>query len=101
MKRQKIKEETRELPMWMRRGTVEVKGKVYYDESSQSWSIVRLKREIMQQMPRLKERRARFSYKMINHFTYEELIEFIQEMKKEEKPLPMLMFFYEVKKDYL
>lgn len=85
----------KEIALWLRKGIVEVKGKVYYDEGAQSWSLIRLRKELIQQLPKLKEKRSRFSYKMVHYFTYEELLKAIMEMKQKGEPLPVLLYFCE------
>ena len=66
-------------------------GKLMYSESDQAWNTIRLRKEVLQRFPQLKEKRESFRYKMNIYHNYEDLIEEIQEMKKSSTVVPILM----------
>jgi len=74
------------------RNVLDIKGKIAYGDSSRSWSNIRLKKEIVNEFPALKEKRANFSYQMLFYMTYDELEKAIRKMKRQKMPLPLLMF---------
>jgi len=84
--------------LWLKKGLLETNGSLYYDETLQAWGIIRLRKEIIQELPKLKDKRSRFLYKMMHYFTHDELLDKIIELKKKKEPLPVLLFFYENKK---
>lgn len=76
--------------------TLEISGKLSYKESNQCWNTIRLKKEILNEFPMLKEKRASFSYRMLLHRDYEELEKLIRKMKREKQPLPILVWLLRV-----
>ena len=74
---------------------IEIKGKISYKESSQAWSIIRLKKQLINEFPELKEKRSKFSYEL-NRFTcIEEFNKFMNKLKTSKKNnLPMLLWIY-------
>ena len=73
--------------------TMEVRGRLSYDEYNRAWSRVRLKKSIIEEYRELKERRASFSYKAVLYPNYRDLEKAIKGMKKEDMPLPIFLFF--------
>ena len=39
-------------------------GRVHYNESAQAWNIIRLKKQILDKFPQLKDKQGSFYYKM-------------------------------------
>lgn len=74
------------------RNILDIKGKIAYGDSSQSWSNIRLKKEIVNEFPALKEKRANFSYNLIFYRSYNELEKAIKKMRRQKVPLPLLLF---------
>jgi len=74
------------------RRVIDIKGKIAYGDSSQSWSNIRLKKEIIDEFPVLKEKRAKFSYNMLFYRDYNELEKALRRMRRQKMPLPLLMF---------
>lgn len=74
------------------RNTLDIKGKITYGDSSRSWSSIRLKKEIVDEFPVLREKTAKFSYQILFYRSYEELEKAIRKMKREKLPLPILLF---------
>jgi hypothetical protein len=71
---------------------LKLNGSLYYSIQSSSWDTIKLKKEIMREMPSLKEKSARFNYNMIFYRTYEELEKAIRKMKRDKEALPILMW---------
>ena len=72
---------------------IDINGKLAYAEGFQSWNILRLKKEIVDEFPQLKEKRSNFSYKMIFCRDHEELLTHIKKLKS-DSVMPMLMWMY-------
>lgn len=72
--------------------TIRVEGKISYEISRQSWDMIRLKKEIINEFPELREKRSRFSYQLIFYRDYKGLEKAIRKMKREGAPLPMFLF---------
>ena len=75
------------------RTVIDIEGKLIYNEGFQAWNTIRLKKEIFNDFPQLKEKRSKFSYNMKYFRTYEELLKTIKDLKK-ENVMPILMFLY-------
>ena len=73
---------------------LESEGKIAYKETSRAWSLINIRKEMIQEFPQLRERRSAFSYKMTLFGSYELLEKEIRKMKKKNIPLPLLLFFY-------
>ena len=76
------------------RKIINVKGKIHYNESKQAWSNIKLKRELINEFPQLKEKRASFSYELMFGRTVEDLDKALKELAKKGEVVPMLMFLY-------
>lgn len=76
------------------------KGKVLYSQGDRAWSLVRLKKDILDKFPQLREKRIKFSYEMVIHKTYNDLEKAIKDLKKNEEAIPILLFLYKEKQDF-
>ena len=76
------------------RKIINVKGKIHYNESKQAWSNIKLKRELINEFPQLKEKRANFSYELMFCRTAEDFNKVIKELAENEEVMPMLMLLY-------
>jgi len=77
------------------RKELEIFGKISYKESLGLWSIIRLKKEIINEFPQLKEKRSRFGYKMNYYRDIAQLENVVKELKKnKDQPMPVLMWLY-------
>lgn len=81
------------------RKIVESEGKLYYDERAQAWSVLRLKSQLSKEFYQLKEKRSKFAYKLTYYQEFEDLEKALKQMKKDGESLPVLLFFYKVKKE--
>lgn len=77
---------------------VEFSGKLIYNEGAQAWNTLRLKKELMQKFPYLKEKQGNFSYKMLFANSFEELQDKIEELKKKGQTIPILFFLMKKRK---
>jgi len=75
-----------------RRDKIIIKGKISYQESTHAWSLLNLRKNIIEQYPQLRERRSKFGYKMIFFHEQEELEKTIKEIKKNQEPIPILVW---------
>ena len=72
---------------------IDIDGKLAYAEGFQSWNLIRLKKEIVDEFPQLKEKRSNFSYKLIFCRNHEELLNHIKKLREEEV-MPLLLWMY-------
>lgn len=73
--------------------TINLTGKMFYREAIQAWNTLRIRKEILDEFPALKEKRSAFSYQMIFYRDYADLEKAIRKMKKDKLPTPLLLFF--------
>ncbi len=99
MKKPQIKKQPREQPLAVKMEIINTEGTLSYCESVGAWNLVRLKGELLNKLPKLKEKRANIRYKVLYHGSYSDLINAVQDMQEKGMPRPMLLFFYEVKED--
>ena len=72
------------------RKKVASEGCVGYSEGFQAWNVIHLKKDIINEFPELKEKRSKFSYKLVY---CREIKEALKELKKAEV-MPMFLFLY-------
>ena len=76
------------------RDTLKVSGDLFYSEGSQSWNIIRLKKEILHEFPQLKEKRGgNFGYNITIFRTFDDLDKAVKGFEKREEVVPMLLVF--------
>jgi hypothetical protein len=75
------------------RTKIDSEGKVAYSESFQAWNTIRLKKELFEEFPQLKEKRSKFSYQLIFCRSHEELLNKIKGLKQ-DSIMPLLMWLY-------
>ncbi len=73
--------------------TLEIKGRISYNEGAQAWNTIRFKKDLLQEFPQLKEKRSAFSYNMALFRSYKMLIKRFKEMQQKDEPLSILLFF--------
>lgn len=76
------------------RKIINVKGKMLYNESKQAWCNIKLKRELINEFPQLREKRSNFSYEMMFCRTADELKEILKKMEGDEEAMPIMMFLW-------
>jgi len=84
----------------MPRSVIDSKGSMYYDDKSRAWGIIRLRSELLNEFPQLKERTSKFSYQIEYYRTLEEFEKLIKKLKKEKAEfLPVLMWMFKEKEE--
>lgn len=78
---------------------VEIKGKLFYHEGSHSWTLLRLKQQVLTKFPHLKEKIGNFVYLMKLHESYDELKKEIDNLEKDAIAIPIIMFLGKEKGD--
>lgn len=74
--------------------------KIVYSESAQAWNVIKLKKELFDEFPELKEKRSSFSYSLKFFRDEAELEKAYQKFKKsKDKIMPMVLFLYKDLKD--
>ena len=77
------------------RKTINSEGKVHYSESNQAWNILKLKKEMFEEFPQLKEKRSAFSYQLIYPRDIKELEQTIKKILNENsETIPLLLWLY-------
>ena len=79
------------------RNKLEIKGKLSYLESTHSWSLMNLRKAVIEEFPQLKERVSAFGYKMVLYHKHDELEKFIRKLKREGEALPILVWLVKEK----
>ena len=72
---------------------IDIEGKITYAENFQSWNTLRLKREIIEEFPALKEKRSSFSYRLMFCRSHRELMDMIKGLKG-ESVMPLILWMY-------
>lgn len=72
--------------------TLITQGNLFYRESLRAWNTLRLNKTLIHEFPMLRERRAKFGYKIVLYRNFKELNKSIHKMEKDEEALPMLLF---------
>lgn len=83
-----------------RREPLVIDGHLSYNESNQSWNSIKIKKELLNEFPDLKQKQGVFKYKMILHKNPKEIEKFIKEIII-NGAYPILLFFEKVKQEYL
>lgn len=78
---------------------INVKGKLFYHESAQSHSVIKLTKEVLYNYPQLKEKMSSFSYNMFLPRSNKEVEELMKSFEKEINAVPILLFFERNNKD--
>ena len=83
--------------LYPKKEVVRARGILSYDEGQQSWSIIRLKKEIKSEFPQLKEKSRKFGYMMNFYKSFKDLKKDIKELEKKGNIVPMLLMLGEEK----
>ena len=75
-------------------GILSIEGRISYGESSHSWNTIRFTKEIVDEFPVLRDRKAKVSYKLEQLRTIENLNKRVKEIEKENKGVPLLLYIY-------
>ena len=78
---------------------INIKGRVLYNDNHHTWNTIRFKKEIVNEFPQLKERRANFSYKMVFYENYDDFEKEFRRLRRNKEPLPILLFLCREKQE--
>lgn len=83
--------------IWLRPWNIlNIEGNLAYSDTFHAWNILRFKKEILTEFPQLREKKSQLFYALSFVKTYEDLITYLNKLKKENKPLPLLLWFYKI-----
>ncbi len=69
------------------------KGNLYYNPGARAWSVLKLKKDIINTFPKLTQRREKCGYKMVYSHDHAELLSKIQKIVDQRGNIPILLFF--------
>jgi len=73
------------------RTKINSEGKIAYSESFQAWNTLKLKKELFSEFPQLKEKRSKFSYRLVYHRNPKDLEKEVKGMVRNgQKVMPLL-----------
>ena len=83
------------------RDVLEVKGKLSYNEGDRAFTNLKIKKEVLQEFPHLKEKGEGFDfiYLMRLHRSFKELKKEIDRMEKESQAPPIVLFLGKERKE--
>ncbi|MFH1972471.1 MAG: hypothetical protein ABIJ18_03280 [archaeon] len=76
-----------------RSGEKTIQGRLSYSESSQGWSILRLKKEVLNEFKTLKEKRNPSGYKLVLFDNYEQAESHLKKIKETCMEPPVFLVF--------
>jgi len=77
------------------RTKIDVEGKIAYSESSQAWNILKFKKDLLSEFPQLKEKRSKFSYRLVYHRDSKDFEKATKKLVKEGKGvMPLMLWLY-------
>ena len=79
------------------RTKIDSEGKVYYNESFQAWNTLKLKKELFSEFPQLKEKRSKFSYRLVYYRDSENFLEEVEKLVKSGEAVPLLVWLFKEK----
>ncbi len=69
------------------------RGNLYYNPGSRAWSILKLKKDIINTFPKLTKRREKCGYQMVYPHNHTEMVSIVQDIAKKKGNIPVLLFF--------
>lgn len=74
---------------------LETQGRVSYHEKSQSWSMIRLHKVILDKFPQLRNKSSIITFKIEFCGSYDSLIRKVVELKEKDGGIPLLLYLYQ------
>lgn len=74
---------------------VEVEGQLSYQESSRTWSLLRLQQRIVEAFPMLRDKSAAVHYKGVLCQTKEKMEQILDMVKDGKVPIPLMVFLFQ------
>lgn len=81
------------------RDVLRIKGKLSYSEGDQAWTNLRLKKEILQKFPHLRDKRSSFMYVMKIYDSHKELRKELEQLEKESGAIPIMFMIGKEKQE--
>lgn len=72
------------------RDVLKITGKLSYSEGDQAWTNLRLKKEILQKFPNLKDKQGSFIYVMKVYDSHKELRKELDHLEKQSGAVPII-----------
>ncbi|MFA5020401.1 MAG: hypothetical protein WC533_04880 [Candidatus Pacearchaeota archaeon] len=76
---------------------INLKGKLSYSWEVRAWNTIRLKKEIVNEFPQLKERLSAFGYNLVFFQDYNDFEKATRKIKKNKEALPILLWLVKEK----
>lgn len=76
---------------------IKINGKVSYWDAQRAWSIIRIKQEILNEFPQLKDKSCPVGYQLRFYREFEELEKALKEIKKTSGVPPVMFWFFKDK----
>ena len=100
LSKEDLKEEIKKIELQLLKplnSALDVRGSILYSTSHRVWNTIKIKRNIIQEFPSLREKRTKFAYRMVLHRSYQDLEKLIRKMKRTNEAIPILLFLYKEK----
>ena len=72
---------------------LDITGHVSYSEGYGAWNVIRLKKDLLNEFPQLREKTAKILYKLVFYKSHEELKQAIRRMDENKEAIPILLYF--------
>ena len=73
-----------------------ITGKLSYHDASHSWCVLRIKKELLNEFPDLRDRSSKFTYKITLLSSFEGVEDHVRRIKERGGTPPMLFWFEKV-----
>lgn len=80
-----------------RNDPIKIVGKLIYSEGHQSWNTIRIRKEIIQKFPQLREKSSNFCYKMNMYGSYKELLNDLKAAEKSGEAVPLTLMLCQIR----
>jgi len=69
-----------------------ISGSISYSVGQRANNLIRFQKEFLQEFRQLLNRREKYGYKLLIHYSYKELKKEISKLEQEGSPIPIMMF---------
>lgn len=73
---------------------LDITGHVSYSDGYGAWNVIRLKKDLLREFPQLREKTAKILYKLVFYKSQDELKKALNDIEKNNEPLPILLYFF-------
>lgn len=74
---------------------LDIEGNVIYSTNWGAWNTIRLRKDILDQFPQLKDRKLKIGYRLLFYKTYDELLSAVNRIKEKKEAIPILLYLYQ------